>query len=320
MACRLLAGAATLASVSPKPTSFLAALLPILVLVCLVCACKKETPTPESVPSAAPPVLAASAPLPAPSATVAASGKMAHCPSAVERTTTRIRDVDGGVEVTVTAGADDAVPELRARAKFLADAASTPSTTVKHNGQGEGGGIFGRCPIVMRDTSVAVADVDKGSRITVTPKDPAQVDWLRRETRQRSSELGAPGSAGAGVNKMAHCPSAVEGATTQIKDGKGAFDVIVTAKTGDAVSEIRSRARHLVDAAKNDAATLAHTGDGTGGGGQGRCPVVMEDTAVTQKDIDGGVDLTVKPAKATDLASIRQEAQDRAAKFAPTTK
>jgi hypothetical protein len=257
----------------------------------------------------------------APAASVAPLGKMAHCPSAVDAATTAIADVDGGVQVTVTAKGDLAVGDVRARARFLADAAKSTTSTVKHTGKGEGSGIFGRCPVVMRETMVDVSDVEGGSTIVVRPKDAAQLDWLRRETRERAAEdEAAPASKGAGGGKMSHCPSAVDGSSTVIRDGKGSFDVIVTAPSDPAVKQIRERARHLVEAAKLDPVQVAHTGDGTGGGGVGRCPVVMKDTVVTEKDIDGGAQLTVAPTKPENLAAIRHEAQDRVEKFGAVTK
>jgi hypothetical protein len=260
---------------------------------------------------------------PSAAASVAPLGKMAHCPSAVEGATTAIADVEGAVQLTVTVPGDAAVADVRARARFLSDAARSTTSTVKHTGRGEGGGIFGRCPVVMRETQVDVTDVPGGAQILVRPKDAAQLDWLRRETRERNEEdVVAPASKGAGNGKMSHCPSAVDGSSTAIKDGsgKGAFDVVVTATSEPAIKEIRVRARHLVEASKLDAGEVAHTGDGTGGGGVGRCPVVMKDTVVTAKDIDGGAVLTVAPTRPETLAVVRHEAQDRVEKFGVVTK
>ena len=75
------------------------------------------------------------------------------------------------------------------------------------------------------------------------------------------------------------------------------------------------RAKHLVDAAKLDPASPKHTGTGEGGGGLGRCPVVLKDTLVEAKDIDGGSQFSVKPKKAADLATLQKEAKERAERF-----
>jgi TusA-related sulfurtransferase len=241
---------------------------------------------------------------------------MAHCPNTVEGVETSIKDVPGGVELTVTTKTAAMVGEIRTRAKFLVDAAKAESGTPKHNGTGQGGGIFGRCPIVMKDTSVEAADVDGGSKVTVKTKTAAEVDWVRREARERQAELAAPGGRDAGGRKMAHCPSAVDGASTSVKNTKDGVEVTVTAKSADATKEIRERAKHLVEAAKKDPSAPKHDGSGEGGGGLGRCPVPMKDTSIDAKDVDGGSRLTVKPTNAADLTLIQKEAKERAERFA----
>ena len=80
---------------------------------------------------------------------------MANCPSAVEGAKTEIKDVDGGVELTIT-GSGDAVKDIQGRAKAIAEAAKSEASTRKHSGTGEGGGAFGRCPVVLRDTDATL--------------------------------------------------------------------------------------------------------------------------------------------------------------------
>jgi hypothetical protein len=59
---------------------------------------------------------------------------------------------------------------------------------------------------------------------------------------------------------------------------------------------------------------VEHTSEGKGGGGIGRCPVVVEgDTTVDVKDIDNGVEITVKAKK--DVPALQKEAKARAANF-----
>lgn len=277
------------------------------------------TPTPSaSVASAAPSASApqASASAPAPSASVAPSGKMSHCPNAVTGAATVIKDVEGGVELTVTSKDAAAVADIRARAKVLADAARTPALQSKHTGAGGGGGTFGRCPVVMKDTSVDIADVPDGSKITVKAKTADTVDWLRRESRERQTDIVPASTEGAGERKMAHCPSAVEGAATVVKDNKDGVTVTVTGK-GDAIEkEIRARAKFLLEAASHDGGAIVHSGSGTGGGGLGRCPIVVKDTTVGSKDVPGGAEFTVKAKKAADVGKLQKEARDRATNFA----
>lgn len=240
---------------------------------------------------------------------------MANCPTAVAGATVAIKDVEGGVEVTVTGKDDAMMASIRDRTKKLAAAdRGSPDGGAKHDHSGSGGGTTGRCTIIMRNTDIVTADVDKGSKITVKAKDKAEVDWVRRETKDRDKEAKAAGADGAGAQRMAHCPSAVEGAKTAVKDTKEGVLVTVTGPA-DKVAEIRSRAKHAADVAKKgDAAKIAHTGEGTGGGGLGRCPIVVEgDTTVDVKEIEGGVEVDVKSKK--DAAALQKEAKARAANF-----
>lgn len=243
-------------------------------------------------------------------------GKMVHCPSAVDGATSEIIDVDGGVQVMVTAKDEAKTKEIRDRAKFLVDASKTETPGVAHNGSGQGGGALGRCPIVNRNTSVDSEDAPGGAKITVKAKDPAEVDFVRRESRQRLKEIGEPGGREAGQGKMAHCPSSVDGATTAVKATKDAVVVTVVAKDEAKTKEIRERARAIVEASKKDPTGVQHKGDGSGGGGFGRCPVVVKDTAVEAKDVEGGSELTVKPKSAADVAALEKEAKERAEKLA----
>lgn len=273
------------------------------------------TPTSAAVKSAAPSAT--------PTATAAPSGsggegrgKMIHCPSTVEGATTDIQDVEGGVVVTVTVKDEAKTKEIRERAKYLVDASKSEAASSQHNGSGAGGGALGRCPVINRNTTVEAADVDGGSKMTVKPKKADEVDWVRRESRERMKEIGEPGAKEAGQNHMAHCPSSVEGAVTEVKATKDAVVVTVTAKDETKTKEIRSRTASLLEAAKKDPSTVEHKGDGSGGGGFGRCPVVLKDTTVSAKEVAGGSEVTVKPQKATELVALEKEAKERTEKLA----
>jgi TusA-related sulfurtransferase len=271
--------------------------------------------TTPSVSASAPATSASSAP--APSASVASSGKMAHCPDAITGAKTAIRDVDGGVELTVTAADPSAQADVKARIQALLDAQKNQNPNVRHSGNGEGGGLLGRCPVVLKDTMVTAAPVASGSVITVLSKQPNEVDWLRRETRDREEDLEAAGSP-AGAGKMQHCPSAIFGTTTTLKNTPTGVSVTVVAATdagADIVKSIRERAMHLVDVAGDAGPEPAHTGEGGGHGSIGRCPIVVTNTALTEKDVPGGAQIDVKAKVAADVAKLQAEAKERAAKF-----
>ena len=193
--------------------------------------------------------------------------KLAHCPSAVSGTNTSIKDAAGGIDLTVTARDDTdtaAVQEIRTRAAFYVAAAKSLADAV-HNGTGDVGGMFGRCPIVMRDTAIASTDVPSGSTITVTARDPKETDWLRREARSRVDELAAPAADTNAHVKETHCPTTVAGAKLAVSDVPGAVASAIPATDSAAAKEIRDRAHALVAASK-----LGPTGRGGGGGGERR--------------------------------------------------
>jgi hypothetical protein len=117
----------------------------------------------------------------------------------------------------------------------------------------------------------------------------------------------------------------VDGATTVVANTKEGVTVTVTAKSEDAVKEIRARAKHEVDVAKlppeKQDQTVDHNGAGGGGGSLGRCPVIVQgDTTVESKDSEGGAVLTVKAKKSADVPALQKEAKERAEFFATRKK
>ena len=241
---------------------------------------------------------------------------MGNCPTAVTGATTALKDVPGGIELTIT-GADEATgAQIRDRMKKIAEAAKNDADSGQvHNHAGGGGGRMGRCTIVIRNTTLTTADVPNGTKVTVLPKDKTELDWLRRETRDRDREAKAAGAEGAGTQRMAHCPSAVDGASTVVKDIKDGVVVTVTSGEPTKTDDIRARAKHTAEVAKKaEPKAPEHSGDGTGGGGLGRCPIVVEgETTVSVKDVDGGAEITVTATK--DVAGLQKETRTRAGNF-----
>lgn len=248
----------------------------------------------------------------------ASDNHMANCPTAAPGATVSLKDVEGGIEVSITGKDEAAAKEIKARMTKLVEADKHEADAgVKHDHAGSGHGMYGRCTIVMRNTKLTTADIPNGVKAMVIANSKAEVDFVRRETRERDKEAGMAASAGAGIHKMAHCPSAVEGATTVVKDSKEGVIVTVTASPGAAekVKDIRDRAKHTANVAKMaEPPKVEHTSEGKGGGGLGRCPVVVEgDTTVEVKDIDNGSEITVKAKK--DVPALQKEAKARAANF-----
>jgi hypothetical protein len=158
--------------------------------VMLAAGCPKEKAAENKPkPSTTPP---ATTPTQAKTSTQAGTRHMANCPSSVLGAATTINDGPDGVVVTVTAPADAAANEIRSRAKHLAEVAVKNPTEIKHDGEGDGGGGLGNCPVVLADTSVIAQDVPGGSKITVKPTRPDDLAKLRLVSRERASKMGVP--------------------------------------------------------------------------------------------------------------------------------
>jgi hypothetical protein len=114
------------------------------------------------------------------------------------------------------------------------------------------------------------------------------------------------------ANKMANCPSAAAGATTAVKADKAAVTVSVTAKEKEVIAEIQKRAKKLSTLDTSADADIKHTGEGTGGGQLGKCPVVMTDVTLKVKDLKNGSAITMTPKDKAKLADLEKLAKERA--------
>ena len=118
------------------------------------------------------------------------------------------------------------------------------------------------------------------------------------------------------TNKMAHCPSSVEGAETVVSAGEGTIIVTVTAKGEAAATEIRKRSTHLASLNDADSTEIKHSGEGTGGGALGKCPVALGQGKVIAADTEGGSAITMTPKTPEGLAELNAMVRDRAAAMA----
>ena len=114
------------------------------------------------------------------------------------------------------------------------------------------------------------------------------------------------------ANKMANCPSAAAGATTAVKADKAAVTVSVTANEKEVIAEIQKRAKKLATLDTSADADVKHTGEGTGGGQLGKCPVVMTDVTIKVKDLKNGSAITMTPKDKAKLADLEKMAKERA--------
>jgi hypothetical protein len=123
----------------------------------------------------------------------AGPGNMMHCPAAVPNAKTDVKDIKDGVELTITADGEAAATEIQRRAKHLVEAAKVDPNTVRHTGDGHGGGGLGMCVVVLKDTLVTSEDVKNGARITVRPIKSIDLEWLRKEVATRRAAMNAKG-------------------------------------------------------------------------------------------------------------------------------
>jgi hypothetical protein len=124
----------------------------------------------------------------------------------------------------------------------------------------------------------------------------------------------APGEAATqGARKQENCPTAVPGAETKVNETKTGVEVLVTSKDPAATTAIREDAAHLAKVSTKGGEEVKHTGEGTGGGGLGKCPIVLKDTKVTATDIEGGSKIVVTPAKKDQLDWLKTEIKSRLA-------
>ncbi len=112
-------------------------------------------------------------------------GNMMHCPTSVPGAKVAVVDIKDGVEITVTGDSDAVQTEIRKRAQHCVEAAKTDPNSVRHTGDGHGGGGLGLCPIVLKDTLVTSEDVKGGSKLTVRPIKAVDLEWLRKEIAAR---------------------------------------------------------------------------------------------------------------------------------------
>lgn len=114
-----------------------------------------------------------------PSRAEALPGSLAACPCLVEVATTEIKEIPGGVSVTVRAEGANAAEEIRARARLLALAT------------GDAGRAPDSCPVVAQRTLVLPEEIPGGVNVLVFPREIGDLEWLRAETSARVRGLAA---------------------------------------------------------------------------------------------------------------------------------
>nr|HEX4313407.1 hypothetical protein [Kofleriaceae bacterium] len=107
---------------------------------------------------------------------------------------------------------------------------------------------------------------------------------------------------------MHNCPSAIPGAATTSQPSTDGVDVTITARDPAARGEIVASA--LASAGRGDPRTLRipeelHSGEHTGTGTHGACPIVHASTEITVEQIPSGVIVHERPYDAAKLPALR---------------
>lgn len=113
---------------------------------------------------------------------------MDMCPLHVAGAQVIVTDVDGGVALTFTTPSD--VEELRARVHHMTDMHAMHDMHRLHGDMAHGH-MGARPGVAMRMVPVdaSAQDIDGGTRVVLTPIDPAQVDALRAEARAHAEMM-----------------------------------------------------------------------------------------------------------------------------------
>ena len=158
-----------------------------------------------------------------------------------------------------------------------------------------------------KDTKKAESEEGKTPTAETTPP-PAETPPPETPPAEPPPDPSKPDMA----NKMANCPSAAPGATTAVKADKTSVTLTITAKDKAAIAEIQKRAKKLSTLDTSADADIKHTGEGTGGGQLGKCPVVMTDVTLKVKDSKTGTAITMTPKDKAKLADLEKLAVERA--------
>jgi hypothetical protein len=108
---------------------------------------------------------------------------MDHCPSALPSATTEVRDVDGGVVVTVLSRDPEVAEAIRGRARHLALESRKPGAHAEHAPSST---AQRACPVVLVDSVVEPREIPGGVEITVRARLAAEADALRRAAHARA--------------------------------------------------------------------------------------------------------------------------------------
>ena len=110
------------------------------------------------------------------------------CPSAVPGSTTTVKELPDGVEVTVTAPGGPPINDIRQRGVQIVAAAKDPAI-----GGGSAADGLAKCPVVVKDAVVTETDVPGGAAFTLKPTKAGGLADLKKEAKSRVASYVAEG-------------------------------------------------------------------------------------------------------------------------------
>lgn len=115
------------------------------------------------------------------------------CPMAVQGTTAREEEVDGGAALIFTTSSGD-VQDLRKRVRSMAEmhnAHFQQGGNGTYSGTSRGMGMGPHAGMRMPPSTASAEDVDGGARLVLKATDPSQVDVLRQHAKMHAEHIAA---------------------------------------------------------------------------------------------------------------------------------
>ncbi len=113
----------------------------------------------------------------------------ADCPAYPGKAAVTLADIEGGYTVAIATTDESAVGAIRENARYVEGAAASGAGASALTFGGATGNRTTNCPVILDGTAITVADQPGGVILTVKAKDPAKVDAIRKEARDKAEML-----------------------------------------------------------------------------------------------------------------------------------
>lgn len=166
-----------------------AAWLLVTAIACMGSSCAKRSATKE---------VAQKPPARAPEPAMGERMGMTMCPAMIPGVEVATEEAPGGIAVTLTASPGQ-VAEVRERVRRVADMHTRMQERQPVRGEEPGMGKDTRCMMKLPDSDASVEEIEGGSRIVLSAKNPEDIEELRAQVRQHAEHM-----------KHGGCPTAAQ--------------------------------------------------------------------------------------------------------------